>query len=379
VLLAVTGMSPAVLTETIWALAHEPEPVIPSRVIVLTTSAGRAEITQQLFQPLTRFGGRTPWETLLTTLRAEGIDLKHRLRFGCTGDDLRVITAHDRATHLSRELADIRTPADNEATADFLLEQVRSVVENPDTHLIASIAGGRKTMGALLYACLTLVGRETDRLTHVLVNEPFETLREFFFPGQPGGLLTDRAGGDHDPSQAQVDLADVTFVPLRNLFVRELGRRAGTFSRLVETCREDIRHRVGEGIQLSLDCTRPEIEINGSPLRLAPREHAVLLFLATRAKNGEPAISPYKQALGPLNEFCAELRASAPARDPSDWRHGQSLKGAFEEDQEVRRAVADIRAKVKGLGGDAAAFAFCLPERGRFSLDVPASLIHIKG
>ena len=189
VLLAVTGMSPAVLTETIWALAQEPEPIIPTRVIVVTTADGRRELERQLFGPEPRFGGRTPWDTLRDALSAAGHDLSGHLRFGTTGDDIRVITGCDPVTGRTRELADLRTPADNEAAADFLLEQVRALVENPDTRLVASLAGGRKTMGALLYACLTLVGRETDRLTHVLVNEPFETLRGFWFPGQPGGPI----------------------------------------------------------------------------------------------------------------------------------------------------------------------------------------------
>jgi CRISPR-associated protein (TIGR02584 family) len=377
ILLAVTGMSPAVLTETVWALAHAPEPVVPSRVIVLTTAAGRDEINKCLFQPLARFGGQTPWDTLLAALQQQNHQLQGRLRFGLTPDDIRVMTCLDPNTHLSRELTDIRTPADNEAAADFLLEQVRAVVENPDTHLVASIAGGRKTMGALLYACLTLLGRETDRLTHVLVNEPFETIREFFFPGQPGGAVRDRDGREHAPAQARVDLADVPFVPLRNLFARELGRKAGTFSHLVGTCCEQIRKHLGENLRLSLDCARTELEVNGASLRLAPREHAVLLFLATRAKQGEPPIGAYKDAATALNLFCEQLRASARQGDLSDWRGGESLKTEFDE-QDIRRALSGIRAKLIRRGGDASQLTACLPQRGRCSLDVPGPLIHLK-
>ncbi|MCZ7641236.1 MAG: CRISPR-associated ring nuclease Csm6 [Verrucomicrobia bacterium] len=204
VLLAVTGMSPAVLTETVWALAHEPEPVIPSRVIVLTTASGRDALVARLFAPHPAFAGRSPWDTLREALAGEGHDLRGRLRFGTTPDDIRVITAVDPATGRSRELDDLRSPADNEAAANFLLEQVRTVVENPDTGLVASLAGGRKTMGALLYACLTLVGRETDRLTHVLVNEPFETSRDFFFPGQPGDPSGNRTVRPRTPRRARV-------------------------------------------------------------------------------------------------------------------------------------------------------------------------------
>lgn len=382
-LLAVTGMSPAVLTETLWALAHEPEPVIPARVIVVTTSDGRRQLETQLFTPDPRLGDRCPWDALRHALEQRGHDLTGRLRFGATGDDLRVITATDPATGRTRELPDLRTPADNEAAADFLLEQVRAIVENPDTPLIASLAGGRKTMGALLYACMTLLGRETDRLTHVLVSEPFETLRGFWFPGQPGGPLplpAQSAGSvpsvsSVHPATAIIQLADVPFVPLRNLFRRELGRPAGRFGALVESCREQVRRAAGEGIHLTVEQSRCEIEVNDTRVKLAPREHLVLLFLATRAKNGEPAFGAYCEALDALNEFRETLRATASPRDFSDWRHGDSLNSKFDDDQELRRAVSALREKLRQAGGNAPLLAPSLPEKGRFSLAVPGPQI----
>jgi len=378
VLLAVTGMSPAVLTETLWALAHEPEPVIPARVVVLTTTAGRRAIQDSLFQSSPALGGVAPWDALRAALTREGHDLTGRLRFGPTPDDIRVITAAEPATGRSRELADLRNPADNEAAADFLLEQVRAIVENPDTPLIASIAGGRKTMGALLYACLTLIGRETDRLTHVLVSEPYETLRDFWFPTQPGKPPTDRDGHSYPASAAQVDLADVPFVPLRNLFKRELGRTAGRFGALVDSCREEIRRQVGKNLRLIIEQSRTELEVNGARVKLAPREHLVLLFLAARAKQGEPAIGSYGEALEPLNEYREQLYETKPAGDFSDWRYGNAVKNRFDEDLELRRAISSIRTKLKHAGGNALDMVPCLPERGRFSLEIPGPLIQIK-
>ena len=35
------GTSPAVMTETVWALAHQSEPVVPDEVIVITTKSGK--------------------------------------------------------------------------------------------------------------------------------------------------------------------------------------------------------------------------------------------------------------------------------------------------------------------------------------------------
>ena len=383
VLLAVTGMSPAVLTETIWALAHPAEEsgeaaIIPHRIIVLTTTLGRREIENSLFHPLPRFGGLSAWDALRAALAAAGHELDGRLRFGTTADDVRVFIAADRATGRTAELDDIRTVADNEAAATFMLDQVRGLVEDSDKTVIGSIAGGRKTMGALLFACFSLLGRDRDRLTHVLVGEPFDQLRDFYFPAQPGGGLAHRDGSVRQPKDAAILLADVPFVPLRYLFRRELGRSAGGFLRLIEACRAGVRERLGESLRLIVERGRPEIEINGSRLRLAPREHLLLLFIASRTKNGEPALAGFKNGLDALNEFREKLRAGAPPNDWSDWRRADSLKAQITDDLDIRRAFSSLREKIGALGGDAAALADCLPERGRFSLDMPASLIFLK-
>jgi CRISPR-associated protein (TIGR02584 family) len=112
----------------------------------------------------------------MAALQKQGCPIADRLRFGTTGDDI-LVFARSGPTGRSIELADIRTPADNHAAADFLLEKLRQFTENDDVRLVCSLAGGRKTMGALLYAGLSLIGRDTDRLTHVLVNEPFDDPR----------------------------------------------------------------------------------------------------------------------------------------------------------------------------------------------------------
>ncbi len=393
ILLAVTGMSPAVLTETLWALAHPADdspPVIPNRVIVITTTRGRDHLAR-LFEPSPQLGGVTPWDALRTALAARGHDLTGRLRFGLTGDDVRIITAAAPPTGLSRELPDIRDRADNEAAADFLLEQVRALVENPDTDLIVSVAGGRKTMSALLYACLTLVGRETDRLTHVLVSEPYETLRDFWFPAQPGGPIkaptrsagpvgSASSGPTLVPAAAVIQLADVPFVPLRNLFQRELGRKAGSFLRLIEHCRAGVRRRAAETLRVILDTTRAELEVNGLVIKLAPMEMLVALFLARRAKNNEPAYPAYKNALDDLNAFRQEQIAAT--KDFNNWRHADSLKTDLKDPETGERflvkAISSLRDKLRQGGGDAATLAASFPEKGRCSLDLPGPMIFIK-
>ena len=372
ILLAVTGMSPAVLTETLWALAREEEPVIPHRVIVVTTLAGRRRIEADLFVPRPELGDISVWEALRAALRAAGHELDGRLRFGTTPDDVRVITAPDPATGLSRELEDLRTPEDNAAAADFLLEQTRGLAANPEVRLVASIAGGRKTMGALLYACLTLLGRDDDRLTHVLVNEPFETLPGFFFPDQPGPPLAGRNGDRHAPAEAVVELGDVPFVPIGNLFQRELGRAAGNFSHLVANCRSEVRQRACEELKIEILTQRPVLRLNGVEIRLTEREHHLMICLAGRAKRGLPAVPSYGEALGALTAHAREWRDML---DGGQLPSGTPAAPSFSEVQDVSRAVSDLRKKLKIQGQPGRVLAAALPERGRFSIDVPGPLI----
>lgn len=388
VLLSVTGMSPAILTETIWALANPSDntaPIIPDRILVVTTVSGRNKIND-LFTPSDQLGGQSPWDALRAALAKKHSNLTAKLRFGNTADDIRVITWLDPASGCSAELTDIRSRTDNEAAADFILDQVRSIVENPDTQLIASIAGGRKTMSSLLYACMTLLGRETDRLTHVLVNEPFDTLRDFWFPDQPGGPLRSAAashlhsGKICNPADATLDLAEVPFVPLRNLFARELGRKPGTFTRLVEECSRNITRRAAENLRLTVETTRTEIEVNGQRIRLAAFEHLLFLFLARRAKHGEPPYPSYKEAVTDFNAFRAEQLQQA--QDINDWRHADSLRAPWgstdEPGREITKAVSGIRDKLRQAGRDAAVLASCLPRKGECALQIPGPMIYIK-
>jgi CRISPR-associated protein (TIGR02584 family) len=274
VLFAVTGMSPAVLTETVWALAHERPAIIPDRVVAVTTTGGRERIKAELLD-----GG--VWADLRRTLKAGD-----RLEFSATGAHIVVITRGEN------ELDDIRTPGDNAAMADFILHELRAYADEHDTRIIATIAGGRKTMSALLYACMTLVGRETDRVTHVLVDQKLEKrVPRFYFPRTAA-----EAKG--------IQLADIPFVPLRNRF-QELGQMPGNFSRLVVKYSRELKRVTGAGVVLRLDDGPRVVTVDGVAVALNPRAYSTLKFLVHINQHpplpaGQPeAVEPMKTFLGP--------------------------------------------------------------------------------
>jgi len=294
VLVAVTGMSPAILTETVWALAHEDPPVIPSKVVAFGTSRSRDHLRRDLV-------ASGVWENLRRALKA-GPDA---LVFGDTGDHLRVFS------HRGRELEDIRSPADNAAAADFVLEHLRAFTDNPDLRVIASIAGGRKTMGALLYAAMTLIARETDRITHVLVDPELESRRDppFFFPATPAEAKA-------------VTLADVPFVPLRNRF-SELGRMPGNFSSLVRRYSEDLRADARGPVLVAM--TARGIRVGDASVLLANRSRWTIEFLLHLNRSGG-TVPRQLEAVDGFREFLAAHRDSGAREWSNSSVLGDDLK-----------------------------------------------------
>ena len=165
ILLCVAGLSPQIVTETLYALTVIGEPrFVPTEIHLLTTAEGA--------------------ERARLTLLSEEPGWFHRLRrdYGLpeirfTLDTLHLLRAAD-----GRPLNDIREVADNEALADAITAKVRELTTDPDSAVHASIAGGRKTMGFYLGYALSLFGRPQDRLSHVLVSSPFESNPNFFYP-----------------------------------------------------------------------------------------------------------------------------------------------------------------------------------------------------
>lgn len=269
-LLAVTGLSPAIVTETIWALAKREPKIIPERVIFITTATGVAKLEEQIFAARPDWNDLSVWDALRQSLTAPDDSL--------IAEPPAVISLPDPESGRARPLDDIRSPEENNAAAEFIFGQVWNVVRDRDRRLVASVAGGRKTMGALLHSAVSLIGRESDLLTHILVEPPFDTLPNFFFPGQPGGPVTDRFGKKHPTSRAQPVLADVPFVPLRNRF-KELDDLPGSFLSLREKLADTLARDAERPVPIVIDHARLRLTVDGRNYQPAARALAVLEFV----------------------------------------------------------------------------------------------------
>jgi len=117
ILIAVAGVSPAILTETVWALAHEEPRWVPDQVVAITTCTGKAVLEKQLLH-----GGG--WDQLRAALKKKGCPVEGALAFGAS-DSIRVIGDG------TRDFDDIATPEESGVAADFLLGVLRQYTEQP--------------------------------------------------------------------------------------------------------------------------------------------------------------------------------------------------------------------------------------------------------
>lgn len=153
ILLCVIGLTPQVVTETLYALAkEEPQSALPDRIKVITTTEGKRRLILTLF---TEGGGYGYLDQLCADYGIE----RGALHFdeSC----IEVVYGTD-----GKPLSDIVTEEDNAAAADLIHERIRNLTQETE-RLHVSLAGGRKTMSFYAGYSLSLYGRPTDRLSHV--------------------------------------------------------------------------------------------------------------------------------------------------------------------------------------------------------------------
>jgi CRISPR-associated protein (TIGR02584 family) len=329
-------------------------------VIVLTTSPGREHIRRDLLNARV-------WQRLRQTLEAPS----SCLRFSDTGDSIRIFPAGDAG----RELDDIITAADNAAAGDFILDALRQFSENPDTRVILSIAGGRKTMAALGALAMTLLGRPGDRLCHVLVNPPFDDPRlvpRFCFPDPAVGSYTLPGGSAVPAASARITLCDVPFVRVRVLFAEHLRTVPGTFSLLVERANRSLTAATTPP-RIVLEPGPKRCQIGDRALELATPEFILLWLLCERARQAQDLIQGQTELSRLLSDFDARID-SAAMPEKLHW-DSKSL----EDDEYVRKLASRLRTKLRHEFGSDPSWPLLdpAPERGHYGLRVAPDAIEI--
>ncbi len=334
ILLCVTGLSPQVVTETVYALAVVRKPAwIPHEVRVATTAEGAERARLMLL------GRSTGWfPRLLRDWKLPRILFRE--------SSIRAVTDPQ-----GRPMADIRSAGDNLAVADFLLQEIRAITSDPGTELHVSIAGGRKTMGFFAGYALSLCGRPQDVLSHVLVDPPFESHTSFFYPSPvPQVIYTPPPESRPlDTSQARVTLAEIPFIRLRRLLQQAGSEAARDFAGTIEAAQEELDPAVV--IDFEAGCLRA----GGRQVQLPPAELAFYAMLARATKTGLALPAPSETGdAGPAQRYLSEYRRIPMVRGNLD-RVARALAKGMDRAYFLERKARVAKALEQALGRNRAA------------------------
>jgi CRISPR-associated protein (TIGR02584 family) len=300
ILCAVTGLSPQIVTETLYALAINPAengqaPFVPTEVHLITTGRGAKQAVNNLLMPSSE---REGWfQRLCNDYHLPPIRFNE--------DSIHVMIGAD-----GQPLDDIRTPADNELAADFITEKVRELTGDENAALHVSLAGGRKTMGFYLGYALSLFARPQDRLSHVLVSSPYEGHPRFYYPTPYDEIIhtNEKPPISLNIRHAQVSLAMIPIVSLRHGLPTGLLAGSTTFNATVAAARIAL-----SPAQLIINVRTIYITAGGKTFKLPQAEFCLLAVLAYRTCVGASELTaPVKdhKDMDWSMDYLADLRAA---------------------------------------------------------------------
>ncbi len=336
-LLCIAGLTPQVVTETLYALAQERPTRLPTDLHVLSTADGIARARLTLLSEQPGWFYRLCDDYQLGPIRF-GLEALHVLK--------------DRH---GQPLTDIRDGDDATAAADAVTEWIRQLTADPAAEVHVSLAGGRKTLGFFAGYALSLFGRPQDRLSHVLVNAPFEAHPGFFYPTPYSEVIYGLPPDSRplDSRDAVVTLADIPFVRLRHGLPDPLLSGRTSFSATVATAQQSLGPA-----RLEFDLIQRQISAGGVAVSLPPAELAFYLWLARRAWQGLPPVTcPPDGApeAGYASDYLRDYRAIVGTLGDDD-RVAQGLGAGMDKNYFERRKSRVNRLLRESLGQAAPAY-----------------------
>ncbi|MCF6290161.1 MAG: CRISPR-associated ring nuclease Csm6 [Desulfobacterales bacterium] len=215
ILLAVSGLSPAVITETIYALFMEKKPV--DELHVITTGGGKGKLLETVLSP---YEGKL--QALIDEYEMPPIDYNPQTNL------------HVLKDANGKEINDILTPDDNEILLTKCLQLTHEMTTRKDTTVYFLVAGGRKTMTSCLALAAQFYGRPRDRIYHVLIApseveraKSTKTNRSFWYPPKEKQKysytdFTDGKVRTINSKDIQVNLINLPYVPARYFLSEQL-------------------------------------------------------------------------------------------------------------------------------------------------------------
>jgi len=312
IMLATSGESPQVITETLYAIHKDPDQYAwPDEIRMITTNMGEK-------------------------LAQEGLLNEGHLKRLCA-EIGRPVPLFGKAQILiipdtdGNPVDDSRTTKDHESMGNFIIATVREIANARELskgkkgdilgdfsfRIHASLAGGRKTMTFFLGYAMGMFGRHFDTLTHVLVSTGFESNRGFWFPTVSEGHRYLESRQENmpklDASLAEVTLASIPFICLRDTLptLYTTTNNPMDFSSLVDLVNFGGRVSKEEEEAIISMPTDSETRLNWAcDLELYIDSEGRSLILKNRAKNNKVICEEINMELPDFAFFCMMAKAT---------------------------------------------------------------------
>lgn len=243
ILVSVVGMTPQVVTETLYGLWLQK--IIIDEIYVLTTAPSPVEKFLQQYLP-----------KLARRCKIPQPKFNPRKNLIVHADDENIFAEDVDSTYRSSSFTDL--------TCRLLF----SLTSDHNNIVHCSLAGGRKTMSISMVVAMMLFGRETDTLSHVLVTKEFERSQKAF-----------PTGNDDD----QVKLIFVPYIRLRNNLphIKKYGER--TFTELLKIAQQELDSR-NKKPSIKKNPSTHSIVFEGVEVKLQPLQYAFYTYLLDKKK-----------------------------------------------------------------------------------------------
>ena len=268
ILFAITGMSPAVLTETIWALAtSKKDPIIIDDIFVFTTLTGKSVLEKTLLSKIGKTK-KTHWDLFKERLSKKiNSDLSQKMLLTSY-----IVSQGLISDERKNALEDIKNDSDNLAVADFFMEKIFPKTSDDDNRVFASIAGGRKSMGAMLHSVMGLLARNDDKIGG------------FLYPGGPGDFFDPATKKRLDSKNARLTLLEIPFVSMGKILDRVGERKRTSYKNLVAAVNDITSNK--QDVKLLVNLKNKSVSVGDVKLENLPAGQMAFIYAIAKMKLG---------------------------------------------------------------------------------------------
>ena len=326
ILVISVGATPQVITETLWYYTYN-EIREFDRIVLVTTSVGKSNIIKELYD----------------NKRLENLELalaKKTGHFEISDED--IITLKDSK---GNELEDVRTSNDSEDMAKHVFEIMKELTLDNNSRLTVVIAGGRKTMPAILALASSFYGREQDEMVHVLINEEL-FWSDWFYPDDPD-----------DPKQ-KIEISQLPFLRLKN-YTTGISTDSPQDALLIAQTRLD---ELAPITRVAIE--KNKITVDSQTFQLPPAEMQIWRYMARKKLNDcvrddlefcgtcNECFSTHSELQSEFDKKIANEYFAIVKKDSAAWDNRKEVigqRGHFDADTRIRELKSKIKRRIRAM------------------------------